>query len=186
MSRFDRDDYIFRDQDVLDTGYEPEELEERDDELDAYANALRPVIKGWNPNNIFVYGDTGIGKTVTTHAILKDLYEASEQYDDLGLNIIELNCTNTTSSYQVAIHLVNEIRKPEDEKEPLTTVTTRREPMSETGYQAKRVFNELYKDLNDIGGTILIVLDEIDSIGDDDALLYELPRAHTITFRNST
>lgn len=179
MGRFDRDDYIFKNRDVLNPEYEPDELEERDDELDEYATVLRPVIKGWNPNNIFVYGDTGNGKTLTTHVILDELYEASEQYDDVNLNIIELNCTNTRSSYQVAIHLVNEIRKPEREKEPLTTVLSDRETLSETGYQAKRVYNELFRDLNDIGGTILIVLDEIDNIGNDDALLYELPRAQT-------
>lgn len=51
--------------------------------------------------------------------------------------------------------------------------------MSETGYQQKRIFNELYTDLEAIGGTILIVLDEIDTIGSDDDILYELPRARS-------
>jgi cell division control protein 6 len=51
--------------------------------------------------------------------------------------------------------------------------------MSETGYQQKRIFNELYKDLEAIGGTILVVLDEIDNIGSDDDILYELPRARS-------
>jgi len=39
------------------------------------------------------------------------------------------------------------------------------------------VFNVLFDELDKVGGTVLIVLDEIDNIGDDDDLLYELPRA---------
>jgi cell division control protein 6 len=39
------------------------------------------------------------------------------------------------------------------------------------------LFKKLYQELEAIGGTILIVLDEVDSIGGRDELLYELPRA---------
>jgi len=39
------------------------------------------------------------------------------------------------------------------------------------------VFNVLFDELDKVEGTVLIVLDEIDNIGDDDDLLYELPRA---------
>lgn len=80
------------------------------------------------------------------------------------------------TSYQVAVNVLNEIRAS---SQPLTSVSSSRDPMSETGYQQKRIFNELYTDLEAIGGTILIVLDEIDTIGSDDDILYELPRARS-------
>lgn len=176
MGRFNRESFIIRDKDVLRDDYQPETLEERDEELDEYAAALRPVIQGWQPNNVFLYGVTGVGKTAATHDLLKELQASSEEYDDVDLNVIELNCTGCTTSYQVAVNLVNEIRSP---THPLTTVTSPREPMSETGYQQKRIFNELYNDLESIGGTILVVLDEIDNIGSDDDILYELPRARS-------
>jgi len=32
----------------------------------------------------------------------------------------------------------------------------------------------LYKEIDRLGGTILIILDEVDAIGDDDTVLYEL------------
>ena len=176
MGRFNRESFIIQDKDVLRDDYQPETLEERDEELDEYATALRPVIQGWQPNNVFLYGVTGVGKTAATHDLLEELQESAEEYDDVDLNVIELNCTGCTTSYQVAVNLVNEIRSP---SHPLTTVSSRREPMSETGYQQKRIFNELYNDLESIGGTILIVLDEIDNIGSDDDILYELPRARS-------
>jgi cell division control protein 6 len=51
--------------------------------------------------------------------------------------------------------------------------------ISSTGYPQQAVFKKLYAELEDIGGTILLVLDEIDAIGDRDELLYELPRARS-------
>ncbi|RDZ39449.1 cell division control protein Ccd6 [Haloferax sp. Atlit-4N] len=176
MGRFTRESFIIRDNDVLRDDYQPETLEERDAELDEYAAALRPVIQGWQPNNVFLYGVTGVGKTAATHDLLKELQESADQYDDVDVNIIELNCTGCNTSYQVAVNLVNEIREP---NHPLTNVSSSRVPISETGYQQKRVFRELYADLEDIGGTVLVVLDEIDNIGSDDDILYELPRARS-------
>ena len=49
--------------------------------------------------------------------------------------------------------------------------------ISSTGYPQQAVFKKLYAELEDLGGTILLILDEIDAIGDRDELLYELPRA---------
>lgn len=176
MGRFSRESFVIRDKDVLREDYEPENLEERGEELDEYAGALRPVVQGWQPNNVFLYGVTGVGKTAATHVLLNELLETTDEYDDVGLNLVEINCTGLTSSYQVAVNLVNEIRSP---SHPLTTVESPRSTMSETGYPQKRVFNELYDDLEDIGGTVLVVLDEIDNIGGDDDILYELPRARS-------
>ena len=176
MGRFTRESFIIQNKDVLRDDYQPENLEERDEELDEYAAALRPVIQGWQPSNVFLYGVTGVGKTAATHNLLKELRMSAEQYDDVNLEVIELNCTGCNTSYQVAVNLVNEIREP---SHPLTSVSSSRNPLSETGYQQKRIFNELYHDLEDIGGTILIVLDEIDNIGSDDDILYELPRARS-------
>jgi len=39
------------------------------------------------------------------------------------------------------------------------------------------VMDMMFEAMNDIGGTIIIVLDEIDTLGDDDRILYSLPRA---------
>jgi len=41
-------------------------------------------------------------------------------------------------------------------------------------------FEELYTQLDRIGGTHLVVFDEIDHLDDVDTLLYELPRARSI------
>jgi cell division control protein 6 len=51
--------------------------------------------------------------------------------------------------------------------------------ISTTGYSQQRVFDLLYDELNSLGGTVVIVLDEIDNIGQSDDILYVLPRARS-------
>lgn len=173
MRRFERKQNIFRNKDALGESYQPDQIEERDEEIEEYMDALQPVIDGWEPNNIFLYGNTGVGKTAVTDYLLDRLQDDVAEYDDVDLSVISLNCKTLNSSYQVAVELVNELRPAGGE-------------ISSTGYPQQTVFKKLYEELEAIGGTILIVLDEVDSIGDRDELLYELPRARANNNLDST
>lgn len=173
MGRFERKRNIFRNKDALGESYQPEEIEERDEEIAEYTDALQPIVDGWEPNNIFLYGNTGVGKTAVTEYLLEELQNDIEQYSDVDLSVISVNCKTSNSSYQVAVRLVNELRPRGSE-------------ISSTGYPQQTVFSKLYDELDAIGGTILIVLDEIDAIGDRDELLYELPRARSNGYLEST
>lgn len=164
MRRFERKQNVFANKDALGESYQPDQIEERDEEIEEYMHALQPIIDGWEPNNVFVYGNTGVGKTAVTEFLLDQLQSDVAAYDDIDLSVVFLNCKTLNSSYQVAVELVNELRQPGNE-------------ISSTGYPQQTVFNKLYDELEAIGGTVLLVLDEIDSIGERDELLYELPRA---------
>ena len=173
MRRFERKQNIFRNKDALGESYRPDQIEERDEEIEEYMDALQPVVDGWEPNNIFLYGNTGVGKTAVTDYLLDRLKDDVADYDDVDLAVISVNCKTLNSSYQVAVELVNKLRPAGGE-------------ISSTGYPQQTVFKKLYKELEGIGGTILIVLDEVDSIGDRDELLYELPRARANNNLDST
>ncbi|WP_418284141.1 orc1/cdc6 family replication initiation protein [Halorubrum sp. DTA46] len=164
MPTFTRDTDIFRDEDVLREDYQPDTITAREDELAAYKTALQPVVNGAQPRNIFLYGKTGVGKTAVSRYLLKQLQQDTAEYDDVDLSVVWLNCTNLSSSYQVAVNLVNTLRSTDKQ-------------ISTTGYPQQRIFNLLYDELEAIGGTILLVFDEIDHIGSNDEILYELPRA---------
>lgn len=172
MTTFSRDNEIFRDEEMLREDYQPESITAREEELEAYKTALQPVVNGAQPRNIFLYGKTGVGKTAVSRYLLERLRQDTAQFDDVNLSVYWLNCTNLSSSYQVAVNLVNTIRPPE-------------ERISTTGYPQQRVFDILYKELEAIGGTILLVFDEIDHIGSDDEILYELPRARSNGYLDS-
>jgi len=173
MRRFERKQNIFRNKDALGESYQPDQIEERDEEIEQYMHALQPVVDGWEPNNIFLYGNTGVGKTAVTDYLLDRLQDDVADYDDVDLSVISLNCKTLNSSYQVAVELVNKLRPTGGE-------------ISSTGYPQQTVFKKLYKELETIGGTVLIVLDEVDSIGGRDELLYELPRARANNNLDST
>ena len=156
---------IFTEREALLEEWTPDRLVGRDTELRAYHAALQPVIEGETPSNIFLYGKSGVGKTAATRFLLGQLARDAEGVDEVNLHTIEINCDGLNTSYQTAVRLVNELRSPESQ-------------ISNTGYPQSSVYQFLFQELDELGGTVLIVLDEVDHI-DDDSLLYKLPRARS-------
>lgn len=156
---------IFKEREALLEEWTPDELVGRDEELRQYHAALQPVIEGETPSNIFLYGKSGVGKTAATRFLLQLLERDAGKVDGLELHTVEINCDGLNSSYQTAVALVNELRAPTDQ-------------ISNTGYPQASVYQFLFDELDTLGGTVLIVLDEVDHIRDD-SLLYKLPRARS-------
>lgn len=166
LEPFSPEDSIFVDEDVLRDSHKPDDLIGRDRELEEYQSTLKPVIKGARPRNIFLYGQTGVGKTVATEMITDRLKKDEQQYDHLEIKVFNIVCKNLNSSYQVAVKLVNEFRSPENR-------------IPSTGYPPDTVYEFLWDHLTECSAThVLFVLDEVDAIGGDDNILYQLPRAN--------
>lgn len=166
LEPFSPDTTIFRDESVLRDGYRPHQLIERDSELEQYQNSLRPVINGAPPKNLFLYGQTGVGKTLSTRMVMNRLTEDQQEFDNVDARVVNLNCKGLNSSYQVAANLVNQFRPPDNQIKP-------------TGYPSGMIYDMLFTELDKLEAThCLLVLDEIDSIGSDDDILYKLPRAN--------
>lgn len=166
MGAFKQRSDIFANEYVLQDEYTPEKLIERDEERADYIEALQPVANGVPAQNIFVYGDTGVGKTVATRMILDELKEDTAEFDNVDVEVVWLNCKNLTS-YQTAVHLVNELRPPPRQ-------------ISKTGHPSATVYSMLWDELNERNAThVLFVLDEVDSLETDDDLLYQIPRARS-------
>jgi len=85
---------IFKDEEILSAEYLPELLPFRENQIQILANNLLPASKGRKPQNTFLFGPPGIGKT----ASIKFVFRQFEEYS--GIKTIYLNCWdyNTATS----------------------------------------------------------------------------------------
>jgi archaeal cell division control protein 6 len=160
-------DTIFDEKSVLSESYQPEEILEREEEIDAFSHALQDVLFGREPENVFLYGKAGLGKTAVTKYLMDELQtevKTRENADELYVH--ELNCNGKTL-FMVVRQLVNNLLPSEAS------------PFPKRGLGTGDAFDELYTQLDRLGGTHLIVFDEIDHLEQVDTLLYELPRARS-------
>jgi len=163
MGIFLEETNIFENEDVLREKYTPNELLERNDEKMDFIVSLASIKNRDNPNNIFVYGQTGMGKTLATRMITDELQTDMDSLD-IGVEVVWVNC-HGCSSYDVAISIINQLRDDTDQ-------------ISSTGYSTKKVYNMLYESIEDCDAEyVIMVLDEVDNLGEDAKLLYEIPRA---------
>lgn len=181
-SIFADDVELIKNAEVLEEDYTPQQILCRDDVLQQYTSVFKPIYKGRPPQNAFLYGDTGVGKTAATKYLRENLERDIERKNDqlsedeqITLNVVWINCENfttgdhKTSSYQVAVGIVNRLR---DKGNRITG----------TGYAPQDVYDIMYEELDNLTGTVLVILDEVDKIGNDDTLLYELPRSRDIGY----
>jgi len=57
---------------------------------------------------VFIYGQTGVGKTATTHKVTEYL-EADAIEAGVNLTVFSINCNKRDTTYKVITHLANEL-----------------------------------------------------------------------------
>lgn len=170
METFGDEQGIYENVDVLDpepNTYRPAELPEREQELSTIHSALRPITLGGSPRNILVYGPTGQGKTVGVNIKTEQLQDWAANEGDTDLSVIRVSCKGARKSWNVLASLVKAAKE-------LRLERTVDKP---NGHTRVELFDMFKAELTRIGGTVIIVLDEIDGIEEDYYVLYELPRA---------
>lgn len=164
MTQFSNTSPIFQREEVLREEYHPDDLPERTDEVEDLHMSLAPAARGVGANNVFLHGKAGQGKTAAAKAKLAELQaHAEKESDHLDLTTAYVSCEShdLSTSYKAASRIYQEL-------------TGNNRP---TGHATDVVMDMMFEAMNEVGGTIIIVLDEIDTLGDDDRILYSLPRA---------
>lgn len=155
---------IFKDKNTLQHDFVPTTILHRDDQAQFIANVLAPVLKGQKPSNLFIYGHTGTGKTLVTRFTANTIKTLAER-QNLPITVIYINCKlkrTADTEYRLVAQLCKEIGKT----------------VPPTGLPTDEVYAIFYDELDTKHSTLLLILDEIDSLVEkaDDALLYNLLR----------
>jgi len=149
---------LFKDERFLYPEYVPERLPHRDAEIDALVFALQPVLQGKKPQNVFVYGKSGTGKTATVRFVLNEL----QQYSDRAKGLY-VNCFQCNTRHAVLTQIANFLGRP----------TPRR------GIGTDEAYSQLCGALQSAEFLPVVVLDEADQLlhdGEASRLLYDLLR----------
>jgi cell division control protein 6 len=154
---------IFVNRDVLKDRYLPDEIVGRDEEKRELNSALRPVLRGTgSPDNVFISGPTGVGKT----ALARNAMDQMEMERSVDVRVIWLNCQSIAGETTLMLEIANQFRETGNK-------------LATRGYNYNQARDHLFRELGDADAdTVLIVLDELDTVDIQDQLLYHLPRAH--------
>ncbi len=155
---------IFKDKATLQSNYNPEKIQHREEYLKDIAKILAPSLRKERPSNIFIYGKTGTGKSLCINHVLNKMHNIAIARE-IPLEIISINCKLkkvADTEYRILLEILKQLGKE----------------MPSTGVSTNELYKELYEILDAKKRTILLVLDEIDSMikkaGDE--ILYNLTR----------
>ena len=166
---FIRKESVFFDKKALQSAYIPETILHREEQIKQLADILAPVLKGEKPSNIFIYGKTGTGKTLTIKHISQKLMEISNK-ERIPLSVMYVNCKlkrSADTEYRLIAHLARELGKE----------------IPPTGLPTEEVYKIFFRALNKQTQNYIVVLDEIDQLVNKtgDNALYNLTRINEDT-----
>jgi archaeal cell division control protein 6 len=158
---------FFVNKNVLLSSYVPDEVIFREEQIQEVANILAPALRFERPSNLFLFGKTGTGKTLSVKYILNSMNEIAQK-NNVPLKKIYINCKLkkvADTEYRLIAQLIKEFGQE----------------IPSTGLPTDEVYNIFYKLLDKEKKIVLLVLDEIDQltkkIGDD--IFYNLTRINS-------
>lgn len=155
---------IFKEKSILQSSYNPEKIPHREDYIKDIAKILAPALRKERPSNLFIYGKTGTGKTTCINHVLNKIQHIADNRE-IPLKVISINCKLkkvADTEYRILLEILKQFGKD----------------MPSTGIATNDLYKELYKRLDTEKKTVLLILDEIDTliIKAGDEILYNLTR----------
>ncbi|MDP3990149.1 MAG: orc1/cdc6 family replication initiation protein [archaeon] len=151
---------------VLSSSYKPDQILYREEQIQELANILAPALRKEKPSNVFIYGKTGTGKTLSVKHIVSSMNEIAKN-NQIYLKTVYINCKLkkvADTEYRLIAQLIKEFGKE----------------VPPTGLPTDEVYNIFYELLDAQEGTVILILDEIDQltkkIGDE--IFYNLTRVN--------
>jgi cell division control protein 6 len=157
-------DSVFTNKRAMSASYVPEDIEHRDEQIDQIAQILAPSLKLEKPSNLFIYGKTGTGKTVSVKYTCDHILSVAKE-NNVDVKVVYINCKLKRVA-DTEYRLVAEIARHLGQEIPAT------------GLPTDEVYKIFYKALDDKDQMLILVLDEIDELvkKTGDEIIYNLTR----------
>jgi cell division control protein 6 len=159
---------LFVNKTVLQSRYTPEDVPHRGEQIEAVASILAPALRGERVSNLFVYGKTGSGKTLSVQHVGNRILERMKQMEKEPLSFLYVNCKLkkvADTEYRIIAELINSLGGS----------------VPATGLPTDAVYKKFIEMVDDKKQVIILVLDEIDQavkkIGD--GFIYTLTRLNS-------
>ncbi len=148
------DETLFKNMEVFDLDYVPDNFAHRDQEIQTLASYIKPALRGSRPVCAFITGIPATGKTTAVRKL-------SEEIDNV--TICHINCQTYKTSQRVFAEIHKSIFGfvPPDTGIPFATLFD-------------KIFNRLEKEKK----VLLVVLDEVNELEDKNDVLYNILRAN--------
>jgi cell division control protein 6 len=158
---------LFKDKSVLQTNYTPDSIPHRDKQIEQVASILAPILRGERASNLFVYGKTGTGKTLSIQYVRDELLKRAKEAD-VSVRIEYLNCKLkkvADTEYRILAALIDLLGGK----------------VADTGLPTGQVYSKFIELIDNKKQTLVIIFDEIDQAIKkiDDNFLYNLTRLNS-------
>lgn len=164
---FDKNN-IFKNKTYLQINYQPSEIPHREEQIKQIASILAPVLRGEKSSNLFLYGKTGTGKTLSVQYIRDELLKRAAGNHEFKLRIEYLNCKLrkvSDTEYRILAELIKKLGGE----------------VPDTGLPTEAVYSKFIKMIDSEKQLVVLILDEIDQavkkISSD--FLYNLTRLNS-------
>jgi cell division control protein 6 len=154
---------VFKDREALRHDYIPERLPHREAQIRWLGEILAPTLRGHRCSNLFIYGQTGTGKTAAVRHILVRLLRKSKEVG-APLDTCYVNCRVAGTDYRVMFTLCQAVGVD----------------VPFTGLALAEVFERFKVALEAKRQVMIVILDEVDALVkvQGDLLLYDLTRVN--------
>lgn len=142
---------ILRSEAYLTSDYLPEEPVGRDGEIDQIADAIRPLARRKTPENLFVYGPAGVGKTTCVKHVFHHLE------DETRVKAVYINCWQYNTRPSFLTELLIQLGYPAPRK----------------GMPVDELLSKLREWLDKNRG-VAVALDEVDRLDAKTQVIYDL------------
>jgi len=158
---------IFARKELLKVGHVPESarIVGRDEEIEAVATELQPIVRDDPPNNVMIYGKTGTGKSLVARHVTERARRAAGS-NGVQVGTVYVDCAQHNTETRVARAITRSLNDSDQTEFDIPRA----------GIGSGEYYDYLWEILEIAYDAAIVILDEVDRLDSDDILM-QLSRA---------